>query len=236
MQIQQPLLNSKSRELLDPALVTHDIVLIGCGAIGSHLAVSMARMGLTKIKFFDFDVIESKNVNNQAYFNDQVGMNKVDALYDNLVRINGLFSKSQFINKKFEKNTCNKEFGKDTIIILAVDVGRQEIHNWLKNDPRVVYMIETGISHDVCRVQVVDAKTKKLMEIARPDQEITPDEDRSACGESLSIGGAIEICTGIFASALRGVLTNRETTYLNKNNRVHTYPYFEEQTCLLINN
>jgi sulfur carrier protein ThiS adenylyltransferase len=60
----------------------------GCGGLGSTVAVALARTGVGRLVLVDFDVVEPSNLNRQQYFVDQIGEYKVDALADNLARIN----------------------------------------------------------------------------------------------------------------------------------------------------
>lgn len=62
--------------------------IAGVGGLGSAIAVSLARIGVGRLIVADFDVVEPSNLNRQQYFVDQLGMFKVDALCDNLRRIN----------------------------------------------------------------------------------------------------------------------------------------------------
>jgi sulfur carrier protein ThiS adenylyltransferase len=61
--------------------------IAGCGGLGSNAAVALARIGLKNIVLIDFDVVDEGNLNRQYYFRDQLGMLKVNALRDNLLRI-----------------------------------------------------------------------------------------------------------------------------------------------------
>ena len=56
---------NKHYEFFQPETVSENIHIIGCGAIGSILAFSLAKLGLTKIVLYDEDVVEDKNVANQ---------------------------------------------------------------------------------------------------------------------------------------------------------------------------
>ena len=56
--------------------------------MGSNVAISLVRAGVTDLTVADFDRVEPSNLNRQQYFRDQVGMLKVDALKENLLRIN----------------------------------------------------------------------------------------------------------------------------------------------------
>lgn len=65
----------------------------GIGGIGSNVALFLARLGvdnkqINHFKIIDFDRVEQTNLNRQFYFIDQIGQNKTDALYNNLLRIN----------------------------------------------------------------------------------------------------------------------------------------------------
>jgi sulfur carrier protein ThiS adenylyltransferase len=69
-------------------LKSGQVGVAGCGGLGSTLAVALARSGVGKLSLVDFDVVEPSNLNRQQYFIDQIGQPKVDALADNLSRIN----------------------------------------------------------------------------------------------------------------------------------------------------
>lgn len=62
--------------------------IAGCGGLGSAVAVALARTGVGTLVLADFDVVEPSNLNRQQFFVDQLGMPKVEALGDNLRRIN----------------------------------------------------------------------------------------------------------------------------------------------------
>ena len=61
--------------------------IAGAGGLGSNCAAALVRAGVGKLTLVDFDVVSESNLNRQFYFADQVGMKKVEALYDNLKRI-----------------------------------------------------------------------------------------------------------------------------------------------------
>jgi len=62
--------------------------IAGVGGLGSAVAIALARIGVGTLILADFDVVEPSNLNRQQYFVDQIGMPKVEALADNLARIN----------------------------------------------------------------------------------------------------------------------------------------------------
>jgi sulfur carrier protein ThiS adenylyltransferase len=62
--------------------------IAGAGGLGSNVAVSLARAGVGRLVIADFDQVEPSNLNRQQYFIDQIGIAKVEALRQNLLRIN----------------------------------------------------------------------------------------------------------------------------------------------------
>ena len=62
--------------------------IAGVGGLGSAVTVALARVGVGRLVIADFDVVEPSNLNRQQYFIDQIGRYKVDALTENLHRIN----------------------------------------------------------------------------------------------------------------------------------------------------
>lgn len=63
------------------------ILIAGCG-IGSSVAVCAARMGFSNFVFVDGDKIEQHNLNRQFYDFQDIGKYKVDALREQVLRIN----------------------------------------------------------------------------------------------------------------------------------------------------
>ncbi|HPT10001.1 MAG TPA: ThiF family adenylyltransferase, partial [Bacteroidales bacterium] len=60
--------------------------IAGCGGLGSNCAIALARVGMGTLVIVDFDRLSLSNLNRQYYFRDQVGMKKVEALADNILR------------------------------------------------------------------------------------------------------------------------------------------------------
>lgn len=65
-----------------------NIFVAGAGGIGSNTSHYLVRSGFLNFKIIDFDIVNLSNLNRQFYFLDQVGKFKVDALKDNLLKIN----------------------------------------------------------------------------------------------------------------------------------------------------
>ena len=76
-------LNDEERQLLENATVG----IAGAGGLGSNCAAHLVRAGLKRLVIADFDVVSESNLNRQFFFRDQLGRKKVDALSENLRRI-----------------------------------------------------------------------------------------------------------------------------------------------------
>lgn len=53
--------------------------MVGVGAIGRHVALQLAYVGVPRLQLIDFDVVEPANVTTQGYSASDVGVSKVVA-------------------------------------------------------------------------------------------------------------------------------------------------------------
>lgn len=79
---------SKSYDFFQPEKIDSRIHIIGCGSVGSTVAENLARCGITKMTLWDFDNVESHNIVNQMFRQQDVNKKKVEALHDILLEIN----------------------------------------------------------------------------------------------------------------------------------------------------
>ena len=63
------------------------VAVCGLGGLGSNIAIALARAGIGKLILIDFDQVDITNLHRQQYKASQIGMNKTDALRDNLLEI-----------------------------------------------------------------------------------------------------------------------------------------------------
>ncbi len=64
------------------------MAICGLGGLGSNIAVSLARAGVGTLILIDFDRVDITNLNRQQYKVSQLGMEKSQALTENLREIN----------------------------------------------------------------------------------------------------------------------------------------------------
>ena len=94
--------------------------IAGCGGLGSNCANSLVRSGFKNLVLVDFDEVEPSNLNRQFYFRDQIGKNKVEALRENLLKINPDLQMTTYC-EKIEKDNILDIFKQCKIVVEALD-------------------------------------------------------------------------------------------------------------------
>lgn len=64
------------------------VAICGLGGLGSNIAFALARCGIGRLHFIDFDRVDLTNLNRQQYWMDQVGRPKPEALKEELLACN----------------------------------------------------------------------------------------------------------------------------------------------------
>jgi sulfur carrier protein ThiS adenylyltransferase len=129
-------------------LQSSTVGIAGAGGLGSNVAVSLARAGLGKLIIADFDRIEPSDLNRQYYFVDQVGRPKVEALLENLRRINA-YSQYQIHLVRIEPGNVATVFGAADILVEAFDQAEMKqmlVNTWLSLYPRRPIIVASGLA------------------------------------------------------------------------------------------
>ena len=92
----------------------------GLGGLGSNIAFSLARTGIGYLHLIDFDRVDITNLNRQQYFIHQIGMEKTEALKENLLQINPYLEiRTDFV--KVEEGNIRELLEEDRYICEAFD-------------------------------------------------------------------------------------------------------------------
>ena len=94
--------------------------IAGLGGLGSTVAIALARVGVGTLILVDFDVVEPSNLNRQQYFAHQIGMPKVEALHENISRINPYVRILPF-HEKLDRNNVERIFKEADVVVEAFD-------------------------------------------------------------------------------------------------------------------
>lgn len=100
------------------------VLIIGAGAVGSFVALALAKMGVKTITVYDPDTVEEHNIPNQFYRLTDIGSTKVEALR---TLVKDFCDVDLYVrSKKFEE----KQKPGYTIVIIAVDSMDARVHLW----------------------------------------------------------------------------------------------------------
>ena len=91
------------------------VAICGLGGLGSNIAIALARAGIGKLILIDFDKVNITNLHRQQYKANQIGMNKTDALRDNLLEIAPYVAIETHTTCVTEENTAHLLQGADII-------------------------------------------------------------------------------------------------------------------------
>lgn len=84
-QIRLPEVGIEGQEKLKNA----NVIIVGCGALGSPIAMYLAGAGIGHITLADFDTVDISNLHRQVFYKeDQVGLKKIDILKKNMQDLN----------------------------------------------------------------------------------------------------------------------------------------------------
>lgn len=125
-----------------------NVGIAGAGGLGSTIAVALTRIGVGCLTIVDFDLVEPSNLNRQQYYIDQIGQPKVEALRDNLRRINPRVQVTA-INKKVVDENIAELFSKVDIISEAFDVATEKamlISGFLSRFPGTPVVAASGVA------------------------------------------------------------------------------------------
>ena len=80
-------LSERHGEKMQKNLSSATVAICGLGGLGSNIAFALARAGIGKLILIDFDSVDITNLHRQQYKANQIGMNKTEALKENLSEI-----------------------------------------------------------------------------------------------------------------------------------------------------
>jgi molybdopterin-synthase adenylyltransferase len=166
--------------------------IIGCGAIGSKLAVELAKIGVPKITLYDDDIVENHNLSNQAFSISHLGQNKavatsmlIKAVCDVEIEIN---------QSRVTEDNVSELRG---FVFLCVDSmpTRRMLVNNLRKNPFITGIIEARMGvYDINVYDISPLDADKWLVLSSFDDSVV---ETSACGSPLSVGATSSIAASI---------------------------------------
>jgi len=173
--------------------------IAGAGGLGSNCAVSLVRVGLGNLIIADFDVVSESNLNRQYFFRDQIGMKKVVALQDNLLRINSGLKLTLF-DERLDPGSIVKLFSNCDVIVEAFDAADQKemlIETVLTHFPEKPLIIGLGMAgwgmNDTINVRQIDNMYICGDEVSEIGPELPPIAPRVGIVANMQANVVLEI-------------------------------------------
>jgi len=110
-------LTPEERAVLESARIG----IAGAGGLGSNCAMHLVRAGIQHLTVVDFDVVNESNLNRQFFFRDQLGQKKVEALKENLLRIDP-DADIRAVDAEIDAASVKEIFADCDIVVEAFDV------------------------------------------------------------------------------------------------------------------
>lgn len=166
--------------------------IIGVGATGSRVALSLAKLGVQNLHLWDFDTVEAHNVANQVFGLDDIGKPKVDALKAILQQNTHLEADAHN-----ERVDGTQKLGEVVFLLTDTMDSRKQIwEKAIKYKLNVKVMIETRMGVDCGRVYIVNPMSPAA--IKGWEESISHKVvEKSACGSSISIGPTADVLSGM---------------------------------------
>ena len=193
-------------DLFNPDKFSHPMHVIGAGAIGSYIALNLAKLtGSPEITVWDHDEVEEHNLPNQLFGPEDVGKPKVEALEQLVNRLTG-------IRINAEHRRCTGDCILRGVVFLAVDSmdTRKEIFEGaIKANPNVQLMVEVRLGIEFGLIYAIDPNN--MGHLKRWEADYYPDSNgqESPCTNRM-------ICTTV--TTIAGLATHRMITW-NRGNR-----------------
>lgn len=187
--------------LVDPAKLTHRIMIVGAGSVGSWTAMCLGKLGVRDITVMDMDHVEVHNVGAQAYTSADEDEPKVEALQRRLSFL--LEQPIKGINRQWTPEVDLSEYD---VVISSVDniTVRKNIYKQLKGSRKLILdprMAGNGI--EIYTVRCWEEKDCSFYEdtLFEESETIeTPCSERVIAYNVFSIAGMIGNLLGKYAN------------------------------------
>lgn len=185
------------------------VAIVGAGSIGSHTAEVLCKMGIRKLRIFDFDDVEGHNVANQGYYVPEIGYKKCEALRLRLGAGTGVEIIAE--NRKYE---AGEKF-QENYVISAVDnmSSRADIWSGFLASVDCRYFLDARMGARNGSVFYVDKTSAES--ISRYDRSLFPDEEavQLPCTEKSTIFCAYGLSGLIGALIAESIIGDNELNF-----------------------
>ncbi len=173
------------------------IDVIGAGATGSRIALSLAKLGVQNIHAWDFDTVAGHNIANQLYRIKDVGRPKVEALRDLIMEQTG--DEITIHNERYDpEEQARERMGVVVFVLTDSMASRKAIFDSLRTKMYVRLLIETRMGADNGRIYTLSPYRPDIAN--RYAESLYSDEDAhteaSLCGTAITVAPTADMISG----------------------------------------
>lgn len=206
----------RHKDFFNPIEIDKDIHIIGCGAVGSHIANFLTRLGVSELHLWDFDTVGDHNIPNQMFREKDIGKTKVDALIEQLKEIN-----SDIIIHAHGKYSEEELKGYVFACVDNIEV-RKELYLANEYNAFIDTIFDTRVVLDKGQVYTVpwdDDTEKENLILASDFKHDEVEEKTAACGSKLAVLNTMVMVSNIAV-----------TNFMNRVRKKSTRPFISFNT------
>lgn len=194
---------SKVLEYFDASKLTAPIHIIGCGAVGSHIAEQLTRMGCEDIHLWDFDTVSPHNITNQMFIADDIGSTKVESVYCMMKDINPDLAINQKNCIMPHPQGWHGEVLNGYVFLCVDNIDlRREIVTVNKNNPNCLAFFDFRMRLTDAQHYMAECNNEKQMKALLDSMAFTHEEakdatPKSACNVELSVIYTVKTITAL---------------------------------------
>lgn len=192
-------------DLIPDAKLSTPVTIIGAGAIGSFVALQLAKMGMDEITVWDHDEVSVENMSAQFYRFKDIGSNKTTALKELVLEFTGTEIRP-FVEKWVPSHELTKG-----IVIVAVDSmdARSEIFDAIREDHYLVnYIIDPRMGAEHAAMYVMNPHDAKDVATYRKTLYKDTEAVQERCTAKSTIYTA-NLLSGLVVQAVKNILADQ---------------------------
>lgn len=167
--------------------------VIGVGATGSRIAMSVAKLGVTNLHVWDGDTIAPHNIANQLYDVADIGANKAEAIGRRIKAATG--TQITVHPKHLESQTALGQYA--FLLVDSFETRRAIVEHSLQFNVQTNLVIETRLGIDVLRVYCFNPNRREELDAWLETLYAAPRRPANACASPIAVGPTADVVAGI---------------------------------------
>lgn len=181
----------RQQSIFDPSKIHGACAVVGVGALGSAVALMLAKLGLKDLVLFDHDIVEAHNICNQVLYGPMdVGTAKVHAAAATLQTLTGVQCNVQQAKVESRNQLLYYSVSQVFVCVDSMSARKEIFERCVYLNPYVEFFVEGRLSSRGGMTTAFDPRqletSQEYMRRLYPDEDVVV--DRGACGNILMMG------------------------------------------------